>query len=183
MRAALPWPVLVFLSPLFPGFVVSSSSCRELEMADVEAQIHNVPSPRHQSVLASSTTANAQFPERLHGEASLLAATTPNPQTTYHIHPRPPNSAFFQSQVSGTNDPSHGNVPPLVHPFQIAGVQGMLTCVHKFTTRTLFSSTFQVRSMGTLPMQSGPCTSLRPRSKIRMKSKVGKETRTGSSYL
>ena len=122
---ALPWPVLVF-DYTCPRRSLDSS-CRPLradsglEMADVEAQIHNVPSPRHQPALAS-TVANPQLPQSPHSPASPLAATTANPQTTYPIHPRPPNSAFFQSQATGTNDSPHGNAPPS----QIAGIQGML---------------------------------------------------------
>src|ERR1700744_1743971 len=66
---ALPWPVLVFDYTCHRRSL--DSSCRplradsELEMADVEAQIHNVPSPRHQPARAS-TVANPQLPQSPH---------------------------------------------------------------------------------------------------------------------
>jgi hypothetical protein len=144
-------------------------------MADVEAQIHGVP--KHQPAL-TSMTANPQRPQPPHSAASPLAATDANPLATYYpTHPRPPNSAFSRPQATGTNGRPNGNVSLS----RIAGNQGMLIffTFHK----AVFSFACQARNTGTLLMRCGPCTSRRPRSKIRTKLRAGRGTQTGSSYL
>ena len=161
----------------FLSFVVSFSLSfcrtyphyiRNQKMSDVESQIYGVPG--HRPLSASPTAYSPRF-QPVNIAATQHTATTAIPQTT---HSPPP---IFQPRATSTNERPTGNVPLS----QLAGSNRGIVDFHILQFHILIRD--QARSTGTLLILCGLCTSLRPRSKILISLRVGRGTRTGSSYL
>ena len=125
---------------------------------DIEAQTNNVT--------GSLPAINIESPSPTTQRANLQLPITSELQ---HEHKNPDQYHYENAASRKATDDS--------------GIQrGMLTFLFRFY-KLWFSSSYQTRTMETLLMGCGRCTSLRQKSRIKRSLRVGRETQTESSYL